>query len=138
MQNPQTNRGLRLVASGGGTGLSTLLAGLKRYVEQQSSGAWLESLSAIVTVSDNGGSFFDYLSFNGLYRYPLGASRTAPYGLFGFARQFDPIGEWSGHFGGGIEFRLNQITGIFFDARYVIADKSDNFGLFRFGLRLVL
>jgi uncharacterized cofD-like protein len=56
LQNPQTNHGLRLVASGGGTGLSTLLAGLKRFVEEQSSGAWLESLSAIVTVSDNGGS----------------------------------------------------------------------------------
>jgi hypothetical protein len=89
-------------------------------------------------ISDNGGSFFDYLSFNGLYRYPLGTSRAAPYGMFGFARQFDPIGEWSGHFGGGIEFRLNQITGIFFDARYAITDKSDNFGLFRLGLRLVL
>ena len=89
-------------------------------------------------ISDNSGSFFDYLSFNGLYRYPISEYRLAPYGLFGFARQFDPVGEWSGHFGGGVEFRLNQITGIFFDARYVLADKSDNFGLFRLGLRLVL
>jgi len=50
-------RGLRLVAIGGGTGLSTLLSGLKQYVSQsQNDEPWLESLSAIVTVSDDGGS----------------------------------------------------------------------------------
>jgi len=50
-------RGLRLVAIGGGTGLSTLLSGLKQYVSQsQNDEPWIESLSAIVTVSDDGGS----------------------------------------------------------------------------------
>jgi len=50
-------RGLRLVAIGGGTGLSTLLSGLKQYVSRrQDNVPWLESLSAIVTVSDDGGS----------------------------------------------------------------------------------
>lgn len=49
--------GLNLVALGGGTGLSTLLAGLKRLVhERDSSEYWIENLSAIVTVSDDGGS----------------------------------------------------------------------------------
>ena len=52
----EVNRGLKLVAIGGGTGLSTLLAGLKRFVGERRDGAWLESLSAIVTVSDDGGS----------------------------------------------------------------------------------
>ena len=56
MQNLDANRGLRLVAIGGGTGLSTLLNGLKRFVGDNGDGAWLESLSAIVTVSDDGGS----------------------------------------------------------------------------------
>jgi len=53
-----TERGLKLVAIGGGTGLSTLLSGLKELVgEGRGRGrAWLESLSAIVTVSDDGGS----------------------------------------------------------------------------------
>ncbi|MDT7540461.1 MAG: hypothetical protein QOE33_365 [Acidobacteriota bacterium] len=53
-----TERGINLVALGGGTGLSTLLAGLKRLVgaREASADAWLESLSAIVTVSDDGGS----------------------------------------------------------------------------------
>jgi uncharacterized cofD-like protein len=50
-------RGLRLVAIGGGTGLSTLLAGLKELVgAHERGGPWLDALAAIVTVSDDGGS----------------------------------------------------------------------------------
>jgi uncharacterized cofD-like protein len=42
---------------GGGTGLSTVLSGLKELVgDQHRDGIWLEALSAIVTVSDDGGS----------------------------------------------------------------------------------
>lgn len=54
----QTTRtgGQKLVAIGGGTGLSTLLAGLKRLVGESEDPIWIESLSAIVTVSDDGGS----------------------------------------------------------------------------------
>jgi uncharacterized cofD-like protein len=52
-----TERGLKLVAIGGGTGLSTVLSGLKELVGDHGRGdLWLESLSAIVTVSDDGGS----------------------------------------------------------------------------------
>ena len=43
----QLDRGSRIVAIGGGTGLSTLLRGLKEYTS---------NLTAIVTVSDDGGS----------------------------------------------------------------------------------
>lgn len=56
MQNPDVNGSLKLVAIGGGTGLSTLLGGLKRFVGARGDGVWLDSLSAIVTVSDDGGS----------------------------------------------------------------------------------
>ncbi|ADC88820.1 protein of unknown function UPF0052 and CofD [Thermocrinis albus DSM 14484] len=42
---------MRVVAVGGGTGLSTLLRGLKRYTGEQ-----IKDLSAIVTVADSGGS----------------------------------------------------------------------------------
>src|SRR6266496_1451826 len=55
--------GLRVVAIGGGTGLSTLLKGLKRFVmtpaECESAGPGvpvIRDLSAVVTVSDDGGS----------------------------------------------------------------------------------
>jgi uncharacterized cofD-like protein len=47
--------GLNIVAIGGGTGLSTLLRGLKAYVDAD--GAWSVSrLGAVVTVTDEGGS----------------------------------------------------------------------------------
>ncbi|HEV2801418.1 MAG TPA: YvcK family protein [Pyrinomonadaceae bacterium] len=53
----ETERGLKLVAIGGGTGLSTVLSGLKRLVDRRGDGGqWLDSLAAIVTVSDDGGS----------------------------------------------------------------------------------
>jgi len=61
------DRGLRVVAIGGGTGLSTLLKGLKRFVlspaeisSNQTSpnqdSPCIRDLSAVVTVSDDGGS----------------------------------------------------------------------------------
>ena len=56
MQNANANGSLKLVAIGGGTGLSTLLAGLKHFVSARSEEIWIDSLSAIVTVSDDGGS----------------------------------------------------------------------------------
>lgn len=49
------DRGLRIVAIGGGTGLSTLLHGLKAHVGGPI-GRPGEGLTAIVTVTDNGGS----------------------------------------------------------------------------------
>ena len=51
--------GLRVVALGGGTGLSTLLKGLKKYVVAPGAapeGLCIADLSAIVTVTDDGGS----------------------------------------------------------------------------------
>jgi len=51
--------GLRVVAIGGGTGLSTLLKGLKRYVRVSGvprNAAPISHLCAVVTVSDDGGS----------------------------------------------------------------------------------
>jgi uncharacterized cofD-like protein len=56
-------RGLRVVAIGGGTGLSTLLKGLKRFVltpeeilSAQPGSLAIRDLCAVVTVSDDGGS----------------------------------------------------------------------------------
>jgi uncharacterized cofD-like protein len=48
--------GVDLVAIGGGTGLSTLLSGLKKYVGAGFDGVAVRHLSAIVAVSDDGGS----------------------------------------------------------------------------------
>ena len=56
-------RGLRVVAIGGGTGLSTLLKGLKRFVLSAGGDSFaqpdspvIRDLCAVVTVSDDGGS----------------------------------------------------------------------------------
>lgn len=55
-------RALNVVAMGGGTGLSTLLRGLKQYVKPAAAEVQsdlipsIADLSAIVTVSDDGGS----------------------------------------------------------------------------------
>jgi len=62
LQQTALARGLRVVAIGGGTGLSTLLKGLKRYVltpaevSASAETAVIRDLSAVVTVSDDGGS----------------------------------------------------------------------------------
>ncbi|MFB3812534.1 MAG: uridine diphosphate-N-acetylglucosamine-binding protein YvcK [Terriglobales bacterium] len=52
--------GYKVLAMGGGTGLSTLLRGLKQYVtvpgQIAPSGPYIATLSAVVTVSDDGGS----------------------------------------------------------------------------------
>ena len=62
LQQSPLARGLRVVAIGGGTGLSTLLKGLKRYVLSASEvpagteTTVIRDLSAVVTVSDDGGS----------------------------------------------------------------------------------
>ncbi|MGC2697648.1 MAG: gluconeogenesis factor YvcK family protein [Candidatus Angelobacter sp.] len=63
--HPEQNQGrsangTRVVAIGGGTGLSTLLKGLKQYTvragEIPPEGQFIADLSAVVTVSDDGGS----------------------------------------------------------------------------------
>ncbi|MBE7181161.1 MAG: YvcK family protein, partial [Terriglobus roseus] len=60
----RTDRPLRVVAIGGGTGLSTLLRGLKHYTkphsakvtEASAAAACIAQLTAVVTVTDDGGS----------------------------------------------------------------------------------
>ncbi len=56
----RSGRPVRVVAIGGGTGLSTLLKGLKRYTvtaaETPPQSTYISDLTAVVTVSDDGGS----------------------------------------------------------------------------------
>jgi uncharacterized cofD-like protein len=62
LEKTARDRGLRVVAIGGGTGLSTLLKGLKRFVPSPteisapSTSPIIRDLCAVVTVSDDGGS----------------------------------------------------------------------------------
>lgn len=120
MTEPGRKRGLKLVAIGGGTGLSTLLAGLKSYVGEN---ARLASLSAIVTVSDDGGS-------SGRLReelqiLPPGDIRNCMIALSEdsnllsrlFRYRFGGSGDLAGHsFGNLFLAALTEVTGDFVEA----------------------
>jgi uncharacterized cofD-like protein len=118
------SRGLKLVAIGGGTGLSALLAGLKRFAGERGDGsAWLDSLSAIVTVSDDGGSSGRLREE--LQMLPPGDIRNCMIALSEdstllsrlFRYRFRGSGELGGHsFGNLFLAALTDVTGDFLEA----------------------
>jgi uncharacterized cofD-like protein len=120
----EENRGLNLVALGGGTGLSTLLAGLKCLVSNhQSDHLWIASLSAIVTVSDDGGSSGRLR--DELQMLPPGDIRNCMIALSEdsnllarlFRHRFRGTGELGGHsFGNLFLAALTEVTGDFTEA----------------------
>jgi uncharacterized cofD-like protein len=117
------NGGQRLVALGGGTGLSTLLAGLKQLVAKPDETIWIETLSAIVTVSDNGGSSGRLR--DELQMLPPGDIRNCIVALSEdssllsrlFRYRFRGEGELGGHsFGNLFLAALTEVTGDFTEA----------------------
>lgn len=120
----QNSFGLNVVAIGGGNGLSTLLSGLKRFVKApDKEPVWLENLSAIVAVSDDGGSsgrLRDELKMP-----PPGDIRNCMVALSEdshllaklFQYRFRGSGELGGHsFGNLFLAALSEITGDFAEA----------------------
>lgn len=124
LQSVEVNRGLKLVAIGGGTGLSTLLAGLKRLVGHDNEACTrLETLSAIVTVSDDGGSSGRLREE--LQMLPPGDIRNCMIALSEdstllsrlFRYRFRGDGELGGHsFGNLFLAALTEVTGDFVEA----------------------
>ena len=120
----QEKKGLNLVALGGGTGLSTLLAGLKCLVgELPSDDLWIGNLSAIVTVSDDGGSSGRLREE--LQMLPPGDIRNCMIALSEdssllsrlFRYRFRGKGELGGHsFGNLFLAALTEVTGDFTEA----------------------
>lgn len=115
--------GQKLVAIGGGTGLSTLLAGLKQLVGKNNEEIWIESLSAIVTVSDDGGSSGRLR--DELQMLPPGDIRNCMIALSEdanlisrlFRYRFRGDGELGGHsFGNLFLAALTEVTGDFTEA----------------------
>ncbi len=120
----EVQNGLKLVAIGGGTGLSTLLAGLKLYVgTPERANSWLESLAAVVAVSDDGGSsgrLRDELNM-----LPPGDIRNCMVALSEdssllarlFRHRFRGDGDLGGHsFGNLFLAALSEVTGDFGEA----------------------
>src|SRR6185295_3025468 len=117
------NGGQKLVALGGGTGLSTLLAGLKQLVAKPDEPIWIDTLSAIVTVSDNGGSSGRLR--DELQMLPPGDIRNCIVALSEdssllsrlFRHRFRGDGELGGHsFGNLLLAALTEVTGDFTEA----------------------
>ena len=123
MQTTTTTGGQKLVAIGGGTGLSALLAGLKRRVRKTDEQIWIDSLSAIVTVSDDGGSSGRLR--DELQMLPPGDIRNCMIALSEdstllsrlFRYRFRGDGELGGHsFGNLFLAALTEVTGDFTEA----------------------
>ena len=118
------SHGLNVVAIGGGNGLSMFLSGLKRFVKAgESEPVWLESLAAIVAVSDDGGSSGRLR--DELQMLPPGDIRNCMVALSEdshllskiFRHRFSGDGELGGHsFGNLFLAALTEITGDFAEA----------------------
>jgi uncharacterized cofD-like protein len=116
--------GMNFVAIGGGNGLSTLLRGLKRYVNAtEPEPVWIESLAAIVAVSDDGGSSGRLR--DELQMLPPGDIRNCMVALSEesellsrlFKHRFRGDGELGGHsFGNLFLAAMTEVTGDFAEA----------------------
>ena len=116
--------GLNFVAIGGGNGLSTLLSGLKRFVHaRDTEPVWLDNLSAIVAVTDDGGSSGRLR--DELQMLPPGDIRNCMVALSEdsqllsrlFRHRFRGDGDLGGHiFGNLFLAALTEITGDFAEA----------------------
>ena len=85
----------------------------------------------------NGGHLVDNLNGSLIARLPFQKVGLAPYLFGGGGRTTEPVWEWTGHAGIGLEFRMNPLTGIFVDGRYVWADRTSDNAYFRAGFRFV-
>ena len=122
----QTASGLKIVSVGGGTGLSTLLSGLKTYVSKEpvsTRASWIETLTAVVTVTDDGGSSgrlrdeFQILPPGDIRNCIVALAEDEHLLTRLFQYRFESEGELSGHsFGNLFLAALAGITGDFLEA----------------------
>lgn len=110
-QKRQLARGPKIVVIGGGTGLSTILHGLKEYTNHN---------SAIVTVADDGGSSgrlrqqFNILPPGDIRNCLVALADTEPLMRKLFQFRFDKDSEFAGHnFGNLFITVMTQLTGDF-------------------------
>src|SRR5436305_2990132 len=124
----EANRGLRIVSIGGGTGLSSLLSGLKAYVGEDCLAAapdtaWVETLTAVVTVTDDGGSSgrlreeFQILPPGDIRNCMVALAEDERLLTQLFQYRFESGGDLAGHsFGNLFLAALTGVTGDFFEA----------------------
>jgi len=125
----RTEQGLKIVSVGGGTGLSTLLSGLKEYVGKESPSNELfhapriEMLTAVVTVTDDGGSSgrlreeFQILPPGDIRNCMVALAEDEHLLTRLFQYRFQSEGDLSGHsFGNLFLAALADVTGDFLEA----------------------
>lgn len=121
--------GLKIVSIGGGTGLSALLSGLKAYVGKDSvlgkrpDAYWVETLTAVVTVTDDGGSSgrlreeFQILPPGDIRNCMVALAEDEHLLTRLFQYRFESGGDLSGHsFGNLFLAALAAVTGDFLEA----------------------
>lgn len=121
--------GLKIVSVGGGTGLSTLLSGLKTYVGKEpilypdSYERWIDTLTAVVTVTDDGGSSgrlreeFQILPPGDIRNCMVALAEDEHLLTKLFQFRFESEGDLSGHsFGNLFLAALADVTGDFLEA----------------------
>jgi uncharacterized cofD-like protein len=125
------SRGLKIVSIGGGTGLATLLSGLKAYVGREESGALdgIETLTAVVTVTDDGGSSgrlreeFQILPPGDIRNCMVALAEDERLLTRLFQYRFQSDGDLSGHsFGNIFVAALAGVTGDFLEAVKVTSE----------------
>lgn len=125
----EENAGLKIVSVGGGTGLSTLLSGLKTYVGKERASNtgpydhWIETLTAVVTVTDDGGSSgrlrdeFQILPPGDIRNCMVALAEDERLLTKLFQYRFESEGDLSGHsFGNLFLAALADVTGDFLEA----------------------
>jgi hypothetical protein len=70
-----------------------------------------------------------------ILRIPIDKIGLAPYGFVGGGREWKYAAQWTAHAGGGLELRLNPHFGLFADGRRVFPDKTQDYALWRAGVR---
>lgn len=124
-----TNEPLRIVAIGGGTGLSTLLRGLKRYARAEGTQEARVEITAVVTVTDDGGSSgrlrreFDILPPGDIRNCMVALAEDEEYLSRVFQYRFAAGRGLKGHsFGNLFLTALTDVTGDFAQAVKVSSD----------------
>ena len=120
---------MRIVSLGGGTGLSALLSGLKTYVgghlelSEEVSSTSVDSLTAVVTVTDDGGSSgrlrdeFQILPPGDIRNCMVALAEDEHLLTRLFQYRFESEGDLSGHsFGNLFLAALSHVTGDFLEA----------------------
>ena len=122
------NSGLKIVSIGGGTGLSTLMAGLKTYARpdaifNKNQLPLIETLTAVVTVTDDGGSSgrlreeFQILPPGDIRNCMVALAEDERLLTKLFQYRFESDGDLSGHsFGNIFLAALTGVTGDFLEA----------------------